>query len=122
MSTEEKAEYVISLVDLDTGQEGFLYHDPECGYLMKWPYLSGAAFFTLEDAEKHLKALLDEKEIVYASGEKFPPDFIARGLDMSYAKMKARGALCIKRIELATIGTPVLVQGEIKRPTGFIYD
>lgn len=118
----EKRDYVITLTDLDTGKETFLYNERDYGYVIsQYSTLDTACFFTLEEGHSQIAKLLAQEEPVSSNGIKYPPDFIFSGLGMGDKKPKARGKLALKRIVMETV-TDIEVSGEIKRPTGFTYD
>lgn len=106
--------YYIRVVDENTLEARYYSYDSQSGYtIMDGWNIQRAVAYTLDKATAICKSLLKEDSIVLSDGSEYPPDFISRGLEMNYAKPKARGRLEIVQVIPAVVSS-FNVSGEIK--------
>lgn len=114
--------FIIMLSNDAKADVRYLTNDPDAGLQMYGSSLQSAYIFnTFEEAENRFNKLLATKPSEYSGGMLYPPDFIGRGLDVSFANPKVSGILQIQEIVARTVRN-VAVSGEIKYPTGHTYD
>ena len=104
--------YIIALTDNSSARKVYLYREPDYGLLMGTDDIGQANIFnTFPEANTvYIKLLAENPRVV--GGVQYPPDFIARGLNMNYKNSHASGVLTIEEIKTVIVcSNPV--RGEI---------
>jgi len=115
--------YVVAISNNHIQDRKLLCYEPGCGFLFGFgdTSLADASFFTYDEALARYNAILEEKPAISSDGTIYPAPSLHRGLSISNAKPYAAGVLSILHVSLVPVAN-VVVEAQIKRPTGFTYD
>lgn len=116
--------FVVAMTVNGTDEKRYLYHDPDCGYIMSQTPrdgIRGASLFpTFDEARIHYDYILNAKPSVMSNGTVYPPTDIHNGLGINNARPSASGELLIEKVTTQVVlGSPVA--GAINKPTGYSY-
>lgn len=104
---------VIGYYAIDSQSSGYPYWSP---FLFR-----ASPFKTYDEAQKALDYVINEKPISYGSGEIHPGMMTKLALDLCNAKQKGSGTIWISEIQLGAPQYSQKIEGEIKKPKGFVY-